>query len=69
MAAGNGQESTSVKNCKFIALLAAVPFILSAQETNSPVILSDSEESEFVSLFEKVELEELPPADEYYIDD
>ena len=24
---------------------------------------------EFVSLFEKVELEELPPADEYYIDD
>ena len=45
-----------MKNCKFLFLILFFSFPLFAQE-------------EFVSQFEKVELEELPPADDFYIDD
>ena len=57
-------NSLTPSPCSIFALLLSLCFSLfplTSQESAFP--------EDFVSLFEKVELEELPPADDYYIDD
>ena len=54
-----------MKNCRHCAVFFFFFSLLSPITRAQNTALSD----EFVSLFEKVVLEELPPADEYYVDD
>lgn len=61
MADGNGQEYILAKSFK-PPLIAIVFLIFTVQR----VFCTDED---FLALFEKVELEELPPAEDYYVDD